>query len=72
MIFIMFQDIEAEDLVTYGIIPEFIGRMPLTVPLMSLGTLIVTSITCSINQSSSLKHVRGPTPRTKFSAKLSQ
>ena len=32
-----FQDIDAEDLVNYGIIPEFVGRMPLCVSLMSLG-----------------------------------
>lgn len=30
------KDIDAEDLVNYGIIPEFVGRMPLCVSLMSL------------------------------------
>lgn len=38
------KDIEAEDLVAYGIIPEFIGRMPLTVPLMSLDKEALVSI----------------------------
>ena len=35
------RDIDAEDLVNFGIIPEFVGRMPVAVPLMSLGKLKV-------------------------------
>ena len=33
------REIDGEDLVNFGIIPEFVGRMPVAVPLMSLGKL---------------------------------
>ena len=29
--------LEPEDLIKYGLIPEFVGRFPVTVPLRSLG-----------------------------------
>ena len=43
------REIDGEDLVNFGIIPEFVGRMPVAVPLMSLGKIsriCVGSISC--------------------------
>jgi len=38
------KEIDAEDLVNYGIIPEFVGRMPLCVSLMSLDRKALVTI----------------------------
>ena len=32
----LLQEVESRDLVSYGMIPEFVGRFPITVPLSSL------------------------------------
>jgi ATP-dependent Clp protease ATP-binding subunit ClpX len=32
----LLQDVEAGDLINFGMIPEFVGRMPITVSLQSL------------------------------------
>ncbi len=53
----LLQEVESRDLVSYGMIPEFVGRLPITVSLSSLDRDMLVRILTEPNNSLILQYI---------------